>query len=264
MRGITFSILAVLACFASGSQAADRPNILFIQTDDQAPWALGTEHPHALTPNLDRLFAEGMKLTHCFTVTPVCSPSRASLMTSRYGSELGITDWINRRVEPKLGLDPNLPNWPRLLRSSGYRTALIGKWHLGTEDTFHPLALGFDHFMGHREGGWATKDPVLERNGVDVTLPGLTTDILADHVIEYLKERDESHPFMLCWHTRAPHTRWLPVADEDWAPFENLDPEIPNPDFPKLDTERVKKSTLEYLASVHGVDRNVGRVLEAL
>ncbi|MDA7614083.1 sulfatase-like hydrolase/transferase [Verrucomicrobiales bacterium] len=256
--------LFILVAFVCCSSAKARPNILFIQTDDQAPWALGLEHGQVRTPHMDRLFSEGMRLTNCFTVTPVCSPSRASLMTSRYGSELGITDWINRRVEPKLGLAPDLPNWVRLLRSSGYRTALIGKWHLGTEDAFHPLNLGFDYFMGHREGGWQTKDPILEKDGVDVKLPGLTTDVLADEVIDYLDHRDPEKPFLLCWHTRAPHTRWLPVDDADWEPFAEIDPEIPNPEYPKLNTKRVKRMTREYLASVHGVDRNLGRVLAKL
>ena len=229
-------------------------------------WALGLEESQASTPHMDRLFREGLRLTHCFTVTPVCSPSRASLMTSRYGSELGITDWINRSVEPRLGLDPDLPNWVRLLRDEGgYHTALIGKWHLGTEGRYHPTQLGFQHFMGHREGGWATEDPVLEKNGKNVKLEGLTTDILADEVINYLDRRRESQePFLLCWHTRAPHTRWLPVADEDWAPFAELDPSLPDPNYPGLDADRAKRMTREYLASVRGVDRNLGRVLDKL
>lgn len=259
-----FFVMSLLLACSHLLQAAEQPNILFIQTDDQASWSLGLDNPEAATPHMDRLFSEGLRLTNCFTVTPVCSPSRASLMTSRYGSELGITDWINRRVEPKLGMDPDLPNWVRLIRASGYRTALIGKWHLGTEDKFHPLQQGFDHFVGHREGGWQTKNPVLEKEGIETKLPGLTTDILADEVIDYLKTSPAEKPFLLCWHTRAPHTRWLPVADEDWAPFESLDPTVPNPDYPKLDRARVKKMTREYHASVRGVDRNLGRVLASL
>src|SRR5215813_3887486 len=84
-----------------------RPNIIFIQTDDQAAWALGASgNRDAITPNLDRFFREGAYLRNAFVSTPVCSPSRASLMTSRYGTELGITDWINPTVEPDIGLSP--------------------------------------------------------------------------------------------------------------------------------------------------------------
>ena len=118
--------------------------------------------------------------------------------------------------------------------------------------------------MGHRSGGWSPVDPTLEKEGKQQNFQGLTTDILADHAITYLEKQTANAPFLLCWHTRAPHARWLPVADEDWTPLKDLDPTIPNPDFPKLDTKRVKESTREYLASVRGVDRNLGRVLNAL
>ena len=90
-------LLLAAASLASRPLVADeRPNILFIFTDDQAPWALGAaEYPHAKTPHMDRLVREGAYLVNSFTTTPVCSPSRASLLTSRYGSELGITDWLH-------------------------------------------------------------------------------------------------------------------------------------------------------------------------
>ena len=86
----------ILPSFRSARAADTRPNIIFILTDDQAPWALGLSgHPHAKTPHMDKLFKQGAYLKNSFTVTPVCSPSRASLVTSRFGSELGITDWIH-------------------------------------------------------------------------------------------------------------------------------------------------------------------------
>ena len=90
-----------------------------------------------------------------------------------------------------------------------------------------------------------------------------TPDILTDHAIEFVNSAEEE-PFLLALHFRAPHARWLPVADEDWAPFESLDPALPHPDYPNLDVERVKRMTREYLASVKSVDRNVGRLLAAL
>jgi choline-sulfatase len=241
-----------------------RPNVVFILTDDQAPWALGaSEHPHARTPHMDRLVREGAYLVNSFTVTPVCSPSRASLMTSRYGTELGITDWIKPGPEDELGLDPDTVTWPELLQKAGYKTGLVGKWHLGVPDRFHPTKTGFDHFMGFRGGGNKPKDPVLEENGSDKKFEGLTPDILTDDAIRFV-ERNKEGPFLLCLHYRAPHARWLPVADEDWAPFKNLDPKIPNPSYPDLNVKRVKEMTREYLASVASVDRNVGRLLKQL
>ena len=88
-------LVLVALHFSLANAKEQRPNVVFILTDDQAPWALGLSgHPHANTPNLDKLFKQGMYLKKSYVVTPVCSPSRTSLMTSRYGSELGITDWI--------------------------------------------------------------------------------------------------------------------------------------------------------------------------
>ena len=102
------------------ASAADRPNILFIFTDDQASWTVGAHgHPHAKTPHMDRLIREGANLANSFTVTPVCSPSRASLMTSRYGSELGITDWLHPRNEPRWGSIPSIRPSRKFSRARG-------------------------------------------------------------------------------------------------------------------------------------------------
>lgn len=259
-----FFTAALLASVALVASAAAPPNILFVFTDDQAPWAIGaSDNPIAHTPNMDKLFAQGAYLKNSFTVTPVCSPSRASLLTSRYGTEVGITEWLHPRNETDLGLDPNLPTWPKLLQQAGYRTALIGKWHLGLPDAHHPTNFGYDYFMGFRGGGLPPVDPTLEKDGVDTKFKGLIVDILTDHAIAFLKD-NAARPFMLAVHYRAPHARWLPVADEDWAPYADLDPPLPDPDYPNLDIERVKKMTREYLASVSGVDRNLGRLLGTL
>ena len=116
--------LSILAAATRGEEKpSSRPNILFVFTDDQAPWAVGASGNEQIkTPNMDRLFREGAYLRNTFTVTPVCSPSRASLMTSRYGSELGITDWIKPGAEGELGLDPETITWPELLQLSVRRS----------------------------------------------------------------------------------------------------------------------------------------------
>jgi uncharacterized sulfatase len=260
------AVLAVLSAllWACGTERERRPNIVFVYTDDQAPWAVGVSgHPHARTPNMDRLFESGAYLVNAFTTTPVCSPSRAGLMAGRYGSELGITEWIHPRREPELGLDPAVVTWPEVLQQHGYATGLVGKWHLGVPDRYHPTRTGFDYFMGFRTGGTTPSDPTLEKDGETREFQGFTPDILTDHAIEFIRGNREK-PFILALHFRAPHARWLPVAEEDWAPYESLDPTIPNPDYPKLDTDRVKRMTREYLASVRSVDRNLGHLTAAL
>lgn len=239
------------------------PNIVFILTDDQAPTAISAAgHPHLRTPHIDRLFADGATFVNSFVTTPVCSPSRAGLMASRYSTELAIPDWIHPNREPNLGLDPALPTWPEALQEHGYSTALVGKWHLGTAERFHPTKMGYQKFVGFLTGGTRVKDPTLEVDGENRKLTGLTTDILTNEAIKFL--RSGRQPMLLSLHYRAPHSPWLPVADEDWAPYKNLDPKLPHPHVPNLDHSRVKDMTRRYLASVASIDRNVGRLLASL
>lgn len=252
-------------CIGSEQIGQQRPNILFVYTDDQASSAvgiLGNDEIH--TPNLDRLFSEGATLRNAMVVTPVCSPARATLLTSRYGSELEITDWIHPTKEPELGLNLEVSTWVELLQDAGYRTGLVGKWHLGFFDCFHPRIFGYEHFFGFRAGGNHVVNPRLESNdGAVRKYQGLTVDLLTDESLAFM-EQHKKEPFCLSVHYRAPHSAWLPVAPEDWAPYENLDPKLPDPDWPNLDTKRVKKWTREYYASVTSVDRSVGRLLTKL
>ncbi len=251
--------LAVFMAAVAPAWAAP-PNIVFIYTDDHGPWALGLEHPQAHTPHLDRFFAkEGARLVNAFVTTPVCSPSRAGLFTGRYATEVEIHDWI-QPGDMETGLDPDLPAWPTLLAEAGYATALMGKWHLGNTETFHPTRFGFDEFTGFLQHG-PPADPVMEQDGEERRFEGLTIDLLTDELIGFI-ERHREGPFMAMLSARSPHRSWLPVADEDWAPYEGVEVEIP--DYPGLDTERVQGLTREYLASVTSIDRNVGRILAAL
>ncbi|MGB3801678.1 MAG: sulfatase-like hydrolase/transferase [Lewinella sp.] len=270
-------LLMMVGCCAAASISSQdsSPNILFIYSDDQASWTVGgSGNPEAYTPNLDLLISEGAYLTDNFVTTPVCSPARASIMTSRYASELDLLDFIPQpghilydSLHP-LGLSPDITTFPEVLQAAGYRTGLIGKWHLGdwTESNdrrFHPTNHGFDYFMGLTGGGTSPDNPTLEKDGQVNTFPGLTTDILTNEALAFIEASRES-PFLLCLHYRAPHAAWLPVAPEDWAPYENLDPRLPNPDYPDLDTAKAKGRMREYLASTTGVDRNVGRLLKRL
>ncbi|MHC4573958.1 MAG: sulfatase-like hydrolase/transferase [Planctomycetota bacterium] len=250
-----------------------RPNIIFIMTDDQGPWAFGTApDANARTPNIDRLRREGARLTNYFVTTPVCSPSRAGLMTSRYATEVGVPDFL--RGSSTLGLSRDFVTWPRLLNEGGYATALVGKWHLGREDEFHPTNYGYEEFTGFRVGGEISRNPKVEVNGKVKQLEGYTPDILTDFAIEFI-ERKKSGPFLLSLHFWAPHANtanrtsdgdrtWLPLSDADWNQFKDRDPALPQPDYLKLDVPRAKRMMREYLASVASVDRNLGRLLTLL
>ncbi|WP_440876026.1 sulfatase family protein [Thalassotalea sp. PLHSN55] len=251
---------------------AQTPNILFIYTDDQAPWAIGASgNGQAITPNMDKLASEGMRLPNAYTTTPVCSPSRAGLLTSKYGFELGVDDWINTKfnhfglapLEPELGASASWETWPEILQKAGYYTGLVGKWHLGVQPEHHPTQHGYDVFSGFTSGGTKPVNPVLEVNGKEVKEQGYTADVLTKHAITFLKE-NKQRKFALSLHYRAPHGKWLPVDEADSAPYENKDLEIPNPDYPDLNVKRVKRMMGEYLSSVRSVDRNLGQLMQTL
>lgn len=264
-------VVATLLFSCNIAAHALQPNILFIYADDQAAWSVGCYgNPEAPTPNLDRLAAQGALFANAFVTTPVCSPSRAGLMCSRYGSEVGIWDWIKPPAgaaqpnDAEIGLDPAIPTWPRKLKEAGYVTALFGKWHLGAQDRFLPNYFGYDFFLGVRSGQIKNENPVLEQEGQERSFSGFATDILTDEAIQWIKTQRGKTPFLLSLHFRAPHAPYLPVGWQDWNEVRNREFSVPNPQFPNLDSERVGTLLREYFASIREIDRNVGRLLAAI
>ncbi|MBX3414524.1 MAG: sulfatase-like hydrolase/transferase [Pirellulales bacterium] len=260
--------LALVALFLPSvktgfADAADvsRPNLIAIVTDDQGRWACGAYGNRDIhTPHLDRLAREGAIFTNAITATPVCSPSRAIYFSGRWPTQVGITDYFAvEETDAGAGIRASL--WPASLQQAGYRTGLIGKWHLGTQPPFHPTRLGFDHFMGFLGGGNTPMDPTLEVAGEVRKLKGSLPDLLVDDALQFLRDNRE-RPFALSLHFRAPHRPYGPVPAEDAAHYESLDPQIP--DVRGLDVQQVKRSTRNYYASISSVDRNVGRLLDAL
>ncbi|MBC7320935.1 sulfatase-like hydrolase/transferase, partial [bacterium] len=195
-----------------------KPNILFILTDDQAQWAVGAYgNKDIYTPNMDRLAEEGMLFTRAFTC-PVCSPSRAMIMTGLYPNKVGVDDWIS--PEETEGISPDKPTIAEMLKRAGYITGLIGKWHLGKERLYHPLNRGFDYFMGFLGGGNYPKDPILEINGKEKEVKGFTIEIITKDAIRFIRE-NKDRPFALFFHTREPHMPYTPTPQEDMAHYIN-------------------------------------------
>ncbi len=253
--------LCLLLQAAALPRRAARPNLISIVADDLGRWAVGAYgNAEVRTPNLDRLAREGIRFTNAVAATPVCSPSRATWFTGRYPSELGIRDWISSS-EAREGVGLRHRSWVEDLKEAGYETALFGKWHLGTLRSFHPTRHGFDTFLGFLGGGNRPMDPVLEEEGRTRRFVGPLPDILTDAAIAFL-ERKRTGPFLICLHFRAPHLPYGPVPEVDRRPFDRLEPTVPR--IPWLDRGKLVRSTRAYYASIHSVDRNVGRLLAAL
>jgi arylsulfatase A-like enzyme len=203
MRSTTF-VMAVAALFLSLDagdrpevrQVASRPNILFIMTDDHAAHALSIYGSRInRTPHLDRIAEEGMRFDRVFATNSICTPSRATILTGKYSHKNG-TPVFNR-------FDGSQPTVAKMLQASGYYTAMVGKWHLGSDPT------GFDYW-NILPGQGRYVDPVLfDKDGSEV-YPGYVTDVVTDITIDVLKNRPKDKPFFLMSHHKAPHREWTP------------------------------------------------------
>lgn len=228
-----------------------KPNIVFIIADDLG-WAdvefNGGKVP---TPNLNRLLSEGVELRQHY-VAPICSPTRAGLLTGRYWSRFGITTPINER-----GLPFETTTLAGALRESGYETCLVGKWHLGSKPEWGPNHFGFDHSYGSLAGGVAPynhrykKGPysvTWHRNGELIEEEGHVTDLLANEAVDWIAERGGDKPFFLFVPFTAVH---LPIREpEAW--LEKV------PETVESEVAR------HYAACILHLDEAVGRIVEAV
>ena len=260
----TFLVLCALgSCVIQAAEPA-RLNLISIVTDDQAEWTVGCYgNKESITPNMDRLAAEGARFANAFTVTPVCSPSRVTFMTGLFGTQVAVTDWIApNESRAGIGLPPQSLIWPKALHDAGYATAMVGKWHLGEKAYNRPLQMGFEHFYGFLGGGNSPMNPTYDFPEGPKQVPGYGGDLLVDDAIAWIKDHARGKPFALCLHFREPHLPYGPVPPEDKAPFDKLDPTVPQ--LKGLDITQVKGWTRDYYAAIHSVDRNLGRLFACL
>ncbi|SFH52461.1 sulfatase family protein [Planctomicrobium piriforme] len=195
--------LAGWLCLAGISFAADaaRPNILFLFSDDLAWQAISAygESRHLLeTPQMDRIAREGMRFDRCLVTNSICGPSRAALLTGKYSHLNGFYNNTNSRF------DGAQQTFPKLLQKAGYTTAMIGKWHLESDPT------GFDHWHILPGQGVYYNPPMITAKGRDQQ-NGYVTDIITDLSVDWLKNRDQSRPFLLMCQHKAPHREWSPA-----------------------------------------------------
>ncbi len=198
-------LLLTIAALACGSRlpAADKPNIVFIFSDDhayQAISAYGDPRKLVDTPNIDRIGKEGIRFNRAMVPNSICGPSRACVLTGKYSH-------VNGFIDNAAGarFDGSQVTFPKLLQAAGYQTAMVGKWHLGSDPT------GFD-FWQILPGQGSYYNPAMTKNGQQVKLTGYTTDIIGDISLDWLKNRDKTKPFCLMSQHKAPHREWEPPA----------------------------------------------------
>lgn len=258
-------VLAALSFALMHCRAADtvptRPNIVVILSDDQGRGdysAFGTKEVR--TPHIDRLFKEGIGFENFYANCPVCSPTRASLLTGCYSDRVGVPGVIREeRPENSWGwLSPDAVLLPKMLKSAGYHSAIVGKWHLGLSAPNTPMDRGFDRFRGflgdmmddyntHRRNGMNLMRD--DRQEFDPT--GHATDLFTQWAVEYLQERAKSKdPFFLYLPYNAPHDPLQPPAA--WLTrVQQREPNLP-------------ETRARLIALIEHMDDGIGKVLETL
>jgi arylsulfatase A-like enzyme len=214
------------------------------------------------TPNLDRIAARGVRLTQGYAASAVCSATRTALITGRYHYRLPIGLEEPLAARPGLGLPPDHPTLPSILRDGGYATALVGKWHLGQPPAYGPTLSGYDSFYGIRSGAIDYYTHLNSRNAHDlwdeaepVMTDGYVTDILGQRAVETVQRLARGdRPFFLSLHFTAPHWPWEAPGD-------------------RAEAERLRGGTLRhydggtqrtYYRMIEAMDLQIGRVVQAL
>lgn len=256
MRHFSILTLTLLAPILSAAPAiAKRPNILLVLADDLGYEDLGYQGSTDIrSPNIDRLAQAGIRFTDAHTTASVCSPSRAGLITGRYQQRFGHEA---NTPSPPNGMDTSETTIASRLQELGYRTAVIGKWHLGTTAAQYPTARGFDSFYGLREGSRsyfydANKSDrpgnfhAIEKDGKQVAFDGYLTDVLADQTLDFVAQ-DSDKPFFAYLSFTAPHGP-LEATKADLARFAHIE----------------NKRRRTYAAMIWAMDRAIGRVVDQL
>jgi arylsulfatase A-like enzyme len=246
--------------------AQERPNVLFILADDLGYGDLSCYgRPDYDTPVLDRLATQGMKFMSAYAAAPVCTPTRCAFLTGRYPQrfEVGLQEPLTAS-SPPVGLPAAQPTVASRMRTAGYETALIGKWHLGWRPEYQPNRYGFDEFYGSLSGAldyftYLAPDaglgdlPDLWENDRRTTTDGYLTDVFTDRAVDFVT-RPRSKPFYLSLHYTAPHSPWEGPADR--AAADHTD----HGAGPMTNGG----SLAAYAEMMRSMDGGIGRVLAAL
>jgi arylsulfatase A-like enzyme len=203
-------VLAVVLLGASLAQAAPlKPNIILVGGDDVGYGDVGADGPTVVkTPNINKIAAQGVRMEAGYSVAPVCTPSRAGLLTGRYPQRYGAENNAGPSY-PHYGLPLTEMTLAGVLKNAGYATGAIGKWHEGNDPQFHPNRRGFDYFYGFAKGcchSYFPKpgDEPIQRNGVPVADPPYTTTTFGNEAVNFIN-RNQTNPFFLYVAFNAAH-----------------------------------------------------------
>jgi arylsulfatase A-like enzyme len=241
-----------------------RPNIVLIVADDLGYGDLGSYGaPDIRTPNLDRLAREGVRLTDYYANAPVCTPTRAALITGRYQQRVGLERPLDTSVDLDTGLPVTGRSLPQLLQNAGYSTALVGKWHLGFKPEYRPTRHGFGSFWGYLAGyiDWYTHvrgdgKPDLWENDSAATADGYFDHAATARAVSFIRNQS-GKPFFLEVAYGSPHWPFQSPARASVAVRRN-DSMVQHPADPNPPTRQ------DYAAIVEDADRGVGQILDAI
>ena len=254
-RACLLPAVLMTAATAQAGEAPRRPNVVIIVSDDQGWGDLSVNgNKNLSTPHLDSLARHGARLDHFF-VQPVCSPTRAELLTGRYHPRTGVRG-VTTGLE-RLNLDE--VTLAQILRAAGYRTGAFGKWHNGSQWPYHPNARGFEQYYGFTSGHWGEYfDPPLEHNGKPVRGKGYIADDFTDKALAFI-DTHRAEPFLCYVAYNTPHSPFS-VPDADWDRFKDRPIPQRGPEGEKEDVAVTRCA----LAMCENLDRNVGRLLQKL
>lgn len=258
--------LAVGGSLKTAQRPSKPPNIVFLLADDLGYADVSCYgRPDLSTPNIDHIAASGVRFLQAYANSAVCTATRAALITGRYQYRLRVGLEEPLAGNPDVGLPPEHPTLPSLLKKAGYSTTLIGKWHLGVLPKFGPLKSGYDHFYGFRGGAVdyfshsvGNRKEDLWDDDVPVHHAGYLTDLLGGRAVEVINAYAKSQqPFMISLHFNAPHWPWEGPGDE--AESRRL----AQPGSGGLfDFDGGSQKT--YQRMIEAMDQQIGRVLQAL
>ena len=259
MKKSHFSSIFLFIFFCSDLVYSDNDyNVIVIVPDDHARRSMGAYgNKDVITPNLDKIASQGIRFDNAYAAAPVCSPSRGAMLSGKYPSQVGLKDFLMLNDNYKdQGIDPNTVLWPKLLKDHGYTTGLIGKWHLGTNESRQPLSMGFEYFVGYDQD-LSPYDPLLNINGNNKVVRGHTSEIFTNYAKNFISE-NKKNKFALIVAFREPQMPWEEVPEIDLQAVKNIDPDVP--DYEGINNDWLKKITRNNYAAIHALDRSIGQI----